>query len=484
MFNPVSPMEDQPVTDGGFAAPNESNSYWYVFRGFQFGRVATCGAIVIAIVLIDRVAGSNPIVGWVVALTTADLLLTVPYLLIGYRYPAQIRSLTLGILYFEVGVVTTGVYLLGGEGLWYGLGLYGFLVVMAAALHSAKGAVGIGALGSLAYFGVILGVHSGALPMHDGALPFGAGEPWPWTSVVYNTLCTMALSIVAASLSSASRNALDRAQEYEVELRSLNRSLEARIETAVETLAAKNDQLERRTKQESLYSAALTHDLRNSLSAGTNFLQLAMISDDTSRQDNLETALLNLLRADEMLTGLRDLMRTAAEQPELEHVGVRNLLENLTGEISASRGGIDETPVYLIGKFSKIVAHPILLSHVLRNLIQNALIHNEGFPELRIEVEQEDREDSTLFVIRDNGAGIPKKARERIFQPFKTGPNTSNAGLGLGLSIVEKIVRQFGGEIWIEDSSGPGAEFRFSLPRADAGSAVRFDRLDGSRPAR
>ena len=71
--------------------------------------------------------------------------------------------------------------------------------------------------------------------------------------------------------------------------------------------------------------------------------------------------------------------------------------------------------------------------------------------------------------ISDTGGGIPTEQFDEIFQPYFT---TKNDGNGLGLLIVQRIVRAHGGEIMLENAAGKGLIFTIRLPRSD--SRVRF----------
>jgi two-component system C4-dicarboxylate transport sensor histidine kinase DctB len=65
--------------------------------------------------------------------------------------------------------------------------------------------------------------------------------------------------------------------------------------------------------------------------------------------------------------------------------------------------------------------------------------------------------------ISDSGGGVPPDIREHIFEPFFT---TKASGSGLGLSIVERLVRDHGGAVDVEPSDGGGATFSVMLPAA------------------
>jgi C4-dicarboxylate-specific signal transduction histidine kinase len=70
-----------------------------------------------------------------------------------------------------------------------------------------------------------------------------------------------------------------------------------------------------------------------------------------------------------------------------------------------------------------------------------------------------------LVTISDNGMGIPDHARDKIFEPFFT-TKEAGKGMGLGLSIVYGIVRDYEGDIHVESTEGEGTTFRLTFPVA------------------
>ncbi|MCZ6840139.1 MAG: PAS domain-containing protein [Alphaproteobacteria bacterium] len=93
--------------------------------------------------------------------------------------------------------------------------------------------------------------------------------------------------------------------------------------------------------------------------------------------------------------------------------------------------------------------------------------------------------DYVVIEIADNGSGIALEIQERIFEPFFT-TKEIGAGTGLGLSTVYGIVKQTGGQIFVDSAPGEGAKFTIMIPRheADAADEVRkVDVLDGSAAA-
>jgi two-component system nitrogen regulation sensor histidine kinase GlnL len=66
------------------------------------------------------------------------------------------------------------------------------------------------------------------------------------------------------------------------------------------------------------------------------------------------------------------------------------------------------------------------------------------------------------IAVRDNGPGIPEDIRERLFEPFVS--SGKQYGTGLGLTVVQKIIQDHGGEITVKSTSQEGTIFRVVLP--------------------
>jgi two-component system, NtrC family, nitrogen regulation sensor histidine kinase NtrY len=103
-----------------------------------------------------------------------------------------------------------------------------------------------------------------------------------------------------------------------------------------------------------------------------------------------------------------------------------------------------------------------LMRRVLANLCANAV--DATHPQrARIHLGVARMRDHAVLTVADEGPGIDRDVRERIFDPYYT---TRQAGTGLGLAIVKKIVLQHGGEIQVGDRPGGGASFSVVLPLA------------------
>lgn len=99
---------------------------------------------------------------------------------------------------------------------------------------------------------------------------------------------------------------------------------------------------------------------------------------------------------------------------------------------------------------------------VLINLIGNAIRYSDE--NTKIIVKSESKKKFVIFHIIDNGKGIPKKYKDKIFEKFFKIPDTPNSGSGLGLAICKEFIIKQKGEIWEESIEGHGCTFSFTIP--------------------
>jgi signal transduction histidine kinase len=102
------------------------------------------------------------------------------------------------------------------------------------------------------------------------------------------------------------------------------------------------------------------------------------------------------------------------------------------------------------------------LKQVFFNIIKNAVEAMKPGGELRIRSRADD--DNVYLLFGDSGAGIRQEDLLRLFQPYHT---TKADGHGLGLMIVQRIMREHGGQVVIESKEGVGTVVTLQLPRKD-----------------
>ena len=110
------------------------------------------------------------------------------------------------------------------------------------------------------------------------------------------------------------------------------------------------------------------------------------------------------------------------------------------------------------------------LQQVLRNLLDNAFCHGRSAVLVEVDVD----ETFGRVLVSDDGPGIPKPERARVFDRFvrlETARSRDTGGSGLGLAIVREIVTAHGGQVAVGVSARGGAAFEVRLPRPWAGPA-------------
>jgi signal transduction histidine kinase len=111
----------------------------------------------------------------------------------------------------------------------------------------------------------------------------------------------------------------------------------------------------------------------------------------------------------------------------------------------------------------RVVADPVLLRHVLENLLSNALKYSpEGGP---VDLTVVREEESLRLDVSDRGIGISEEDQQRLFETFHRGKNVGEiAGTGLGLAIVQGAVELHGGKVTVQSQLGVGTQFTVRIP--------------------
>ena len=206
-------------------------------------------------------------------------------------------------------------------------------------------------------------------------------------------------------------------------------------------------------------SSGIQEGSRAKRAGGTESVSSAEVEASARKLDNyLQVARGEIGRLDYIVTQFLQAIRPSAPQIKMASINdaAHEVLELLQPELE-NRGLIVKEKLS-----RRLPPSPIdiaQLKQVLVNLIKNAMqaMTRGG----KLTVETGFGSDQVWVSVSDTGGGIPEEQLNRIFEPFYT---TKKKGSGLGLMIVQRIVRDHGGRIELESNVGKGTMFRIWLP--------------------
>ncbi|HET8699943.1 MAG TPA: ATP-binding protein, partial [Gammaproteobacteria bacterium] len=240
-----------------------------------------------------------------------------------------------------------------------------------------------------------------------------------------------------------------------------------RLEDNLRGLAADLSEADARKDE---FLATLAHELRGPLAPLSNVLEIWKRTKDGARldraRDTMERQLGQLVR---LVEDLLDLNRITHNRLELRRRRV-NLADVIHQAVEATRPLADslghELHVDLPREPVWLSADPARLAQVFGNLLNNACKYTD--PGGGIWLTAERHGDEAVITVRDTGIGISADQLDKIFEMFiqaDTAPDKSRGGLGIGLTLVKRLVRMHEGVIEARSAgSGQGSAFVVRLP--------------------
>ncbi|KLJ00718.1 PAS domain-containing hybrid sensor histidine kinase/response regulator [Luteimonas sp. FCS-9] len=250
-------------------------------------------------------------------------------------------------------------------------------------------------------------------------------------------------------------------------LREINETLEQRV-------AERTREAEAAQESRSRFLTAVSHDVLQPLNAARLFTSALRETPDPGEQRHLAERIDTSLRAaEELLDGLLDVSRldAGALKPEIVDFDVAELLRQLAGQYApmAKARGLD---IRLYAPPTPVRSDRRLLRRVLQNFPANALRYTRSG---RIVLSARRRGDDVALQVWDTGPGIPEHHMSQIYDEFHRYEHTfdwDGRGLGLGLSICQRISRLLGHTLDARAVVGRGSMFSITVPRSAPAAVV------------
>lgn len=214
------------------------------------------------------------------------------------------------------------------------------------------------------------------------------------------------------------------------------------------------------------FSYSVAHDLRAPLRAVDGFSQLLLAEYagklDEAGKDYLNRVRQGSKRMGHLIDDLLNLSRIARSAVRPENVDMSALAASIGEELAKSEPG--RSVEFVVAPNVRAWGDANLLRVTLVNLLGNAWKYTSRHPRARIEFGAEARGGSTVYFVRDDGAGFDMALAKRLFEPFTRLHAASEfEGTGIGLATVQRVISRHGGRIWAESAVERGAVFYFTL---------------------
>jgi signal transduction histidine kinase len=214
------------------------------------------------------------------------------------------------------------------------------------------------------------------------------------------------------------------------------------------------------------FNYSVSHDLRAPLRPLDGFSEV-LLTDYADKLDDRGRNYLTRIRAAaqrmaQLIDDLLELSRVSRADLHPQQLDLSALVGAVVADIRADQAAGEREVVCAPGL--RASADGRLLRIALENLLRNAWKFTARQSQPRIEFGCKTTGGETTYFVRDNGVGFDPAYAGKLFQPFQRLHTADFAGTGIGLAIVDRIIRRHEGRIWGESAPGQGAAFFFTLP--------------------
>ncbi len=270
------------------------------------------------------------------------------------------------------------------------------------------------------------------------------------------------------------RAMLNLLEDFDVE-REKTAAINQELREAFESLRRAKEAADAANRELEAFSYSVSHDLRAPLRAIDGFSQ-ALLDDYQNLLDDRGGEYLRRVRGAtqrmaQLIDDLLKLSRLTRGELNLGEVDLSTLARGVVAELQKSQPG--RRVSFRIARVLSARCDPHLLKVVLENLLGNAWKFTGKKGEATIEFDATEIGGTVAYFVRDDGAGFDMAYSDKLFATFqRLHLEKEFPGTGIGLSLVQRIIRRHGGRVWAEGAVGQGATFYFTLTATEQRSEL------------
>ena len=220
--------------------------------------------------------------------------------------------------------------------------------------------------------------------------------------------------------------------------------------------------------------SVVSHQFKTPLSAIKGYLEVLIAEDlgkiNKEQKEYLTDTLENTKRMISLVKDLLDVSRVEQGKLELKMTlcSLEKIVKKVITEIYPfARANNCNISLKVLNKIPKIKADSLKIEQVISNFISNAVSYTRSKKRGIINVFLEKKGRNIVFCCKDNGIGISKEDKKKVFNKFFRSEEAmvlDPGGSGFGLFISKAIIEKNKGKIWFKSEKGKGSSFCFSLP--------------------
>jgi PAS domain S-box-containing protein len=236
--------------------------------------------------------------------------------------------------------------------------------------------------------------------------------------------------------------------------------------TDISALKQANEELEAANKEMEAFIYSVSHDLRGPLRGISGFSQMllegSMDYTDDKKKNYLNRIYLGAAKMGQLIEDLLRLSHISRQEMTRINVDLSSLAIDIVAELRQCDP--DRKVEVKIEEGIAAFADPGLMRVLLSNLLDNTWKFTSRTEDAQIEFATVNEGGRTVYCVKDNGSGFNQEYANKMFLPFhRLHGNEEFEGTGIGLAIVERIIRRHGGRIWAEGQENNGATVSFML---------------------